>query len=71
MITKDEFIIPQKLSLWDFYRTSLYVTLRSKRLSWLFAAAGIRSNLRRRLVFNQRRIQKFSLHFIIKKSKFV
>ncbi|NOT93368.1 YcxB family protein [Ferruginibacter sp.] len=36
MITKDEFIIPQKLSLWDFYRTSLYVTLRSKRLSWLY-----------------------------------
>jgi YcxB-like protein len=36
MISKDEFNILQKLNLWDFYRTSLYVTLKSKRLSWLY-----------------------------------
>ena len=36
MAIKDEFVIPQKLGLWDFYRVSLYVTLRSKRLSWLY-----------------------------------
>jgi len=28
----NEFIIPQKLSLWDFYRASLYLGIRNKRL---------------------------------------
>jgi hypothetical protein len=36
MSAKEEFIIPQKLSLWDYYRVSIYVTVRSKRISWLF-----------------------------------
>jgi len=32
----NEFIIPQKLSLWDYYRVSLYVGIRNKRLRWVF-----------------------------------
>ena len=28
----NEFIIPQKLSLWDYYRASLYLGIRNKRL---------------------------------------
>src|SRR5882724_10119220 len=32
----DEFIIPQKLTLWDFYRATLYVVVRNTRVRRIF-----------------------------------